>query len=521
MPPPEVSRNISLTPELAGFVEDCLASGDYGNTEEVIRAALQLLRGDAENPARTVQPRWPVGGGECGRLIRERDWSTAPVGPIDRWPAALRTTVANIVNSPVAKVVMWGPDHIMLYNDSYSGVAGERHPAVLGQPVAVAFPELWEWNRAILEAGMKGEIVSHTTQPIVFHRPNGPETLILDLFYTPVYDDSGRVGGVMCTIIDNSKRVEAERNLAAREAELRRITDAVPMLISYLDRNYVYGFANSCYQDWFGIAPETIVGRPAPDVLGEAFFEERRPDIDRALAGETFRAETLLPSGEGTTRRCEIRYIPDVAADGAINGTYILAIDIEERAAREAALNVSNQRFRTAMDAVHGVLWTTTADGRMLGEQPGWAGLTGQHFDAYQGHGWAEAVHPEDVRPTIRAWRRAATQKTMFVFEHRVRQHGGHWRNFAIRGLPILDPTGQILEWVGVHTDITHQRAAEAALREQAANLTQQVRQRQHAEAQLRQLNEELEARVIAEIDERRRAEVNWRRPRRWRQSAS
>jgi Arc/MetJ-type ribon-helix-helix transcriptional regulator len=39
MPPPEVSRNISLTPELAGFVEDCLASGDYGNTEEVIRAA--------------------------------------------------------------------------------------------------------------------------------------------------------------------------------------------------------------------------------------------------------------------------------------------------------------------------------------------------------------------------------------------------------------------------------------------------------------------------------------------------
>ena len=110
--------------------------------------------------------------------------------------------------------------------------------------------------------------------------------------------------------------------------------------------------------------------------------------------------------------------------------------------------------------------------------------------------------------PTIRAWRRAVIRKTMFVHEHRVRQQSGAWRNFAIRGLPILDASGAILEWVGVHTDITHQRTAEAALREQAANLTLEVRQRQYAEAQLKQWNESLEARVIAEIDERRRAEA-------------
>ena len=96
----------------------------------------------------------------------------------------------------------------------------------------------------------------------------------------------------------------------------------------------------------------------------------------------------------------------------------------------------------------------------------------------------------------------------MFVFEHRVRQRNGAWRNFAIRGLPILKDSGEILEWVGVHTDITHQRAAEAALREQATNLSLEVRQRQHAEEQLRQLNERLEARVIDAIDERRRAEA-------------
>jgi PAS domain S-box-containing protein len=507
-----VSRNISLTPELDGFISDCLAAGDYGNASEVIRTALKLLRGQAAGGKIVANaseaPAWPPAGGECGALIRQRDWRANPLGPVDRWPPALRSTVSNIVNSPVAKVLMWGPDHVMLYNDSYSPIAGDRHPVALGSTVAGTFPELWDWNRAILQAGFKGEIVSHSAQPITFHRPGGPETLILDLFYTPVYDDRGRVGGVMCTIIDNSKRVDAERRLAAREAELRRITDAVPMLISYLDRNYVYHFANSAYLDWFGVAPEKMIGGRAPEVIGQAFFEERRPSIDRALAGESFKTEALLPDRAGPKRRCEIRYIPDFAPDGTIAGTYILAIDIEERAQREAMLAISNRRFRTAMDAVHGVLWTNSADGRMLGEQPGWAGLTGQSFEEYQGYGWADAVHPEDVRPTIRAWRRAVADKSMFVFEHRVRQRNGVWRNFAIRGLPILDAAGGILEWVGVHTDITHQRAAEAALREQAANLTLEVRQRQYAEEQLQKLNESLEARVIAEIDQRRRAEA-------------
>ncbi len=473
----------------------------------VFRAMLPRLRRSAPESA-TAPGLWPVSGGECGALIRRREWGAEQLGPSDRWPAALRVTVANIVNSPVAKVLMWGKDHIMLYNDSYSPIAGERHPAVLGQPVAAAFPELWDWNRPILVACMQGEIISHLSQPIVFHRPLGRETLILDLFYTPVYRDDGRVGGVMCTIIDNSKRVEAERRLAAREAELRRITDAVPMLISYLDRDYIYRFGNSAYHDWFGVSPAAMMGKPIREVLGEALFADRVAAIDRALAGETFSAETRLPYQGGPPRRCEVRYMPDIAADGAIPGTYILAFDIEERAEREAALEQSNRRFRTAMDAVHGVLWTTTADGRMRGEQPGWASLTGQDFAAYQGHGWAEFVHPDDLRPTIFAWRRAVHRKSMFVAEHRVRQCGGNWRNFAIRGLPILDAGGEILEWVGVHTDVTHQRAAEAALRAQAADLTLQVRQRRHAEEQLKQLNESLEARVIAEIDERRRAEA-------------
>ncbi len=497
------SRTVSLTPALDQFVDAALASGDYDDEGAVVRAALDLLRAQATPPDVAAIG----GGGECGALIRDRDWTTTPLGPFGSWSAELRTMVATVLHSPVATVLMWGPDHVMLYNDPYRAIAGDRHPAALGSPVATAFPEVWDWNRPILAAGLKGETVLHRDQPIMFKRSAGTETLILDLFYTPVYETRGGVGGVMCTIVDNSARVAAERQVAAAAAELRRVTDAVPMLVSYIDRDHVYRFANAAYEDVFGMAPDSIVGHPMRDVLGDALYADRRESIDRALLGETFSSPAMLRMCAGGERRFEFRYVPHVEPGGQVPGVHVLGIDVEERAEREALLAQSNRRFRTAMDAMHGVLWTNSADGRMIGEQPGWAALTGQSEAEYQDYGWADAVHPDDTQPTIAAWQRALSAKAMFVFEHRVRRHCGSWRIFAIRALPILDDTGAIQEWVGVHTDITHRRAAEDALREHAALLEREVRHRQRAEEQLRQLNETLEARVIAEIDERRQAE--------------
>ncbi len=501
------SRNVSLTPELEGFINDSLASGDYANASEVVRAALCSLRGGGTAP-RPVGTEWLKGGGECGELVRSKDWHKSLAGPIEGWSTEMRATVANIVNSPVAKVLMWGPHHVMIYNDAYRDIAGDRHPMALGTPVAAAFPEVWDWNRPILETAMRGERVSHHDRPIVFHRADGPETLYLDLFYTPVYDADGTVGGVMCTVVDNSARVSAETRLAERGAELRRVTDAVPMLISYVDQDYIYRFANGTYRDWFGVDPESMVGRHVRDVIGEAAYNDRRTSIARGLAGETLISETDMPHHEGGTRRLEVRYVPHIEPDGSVPGVYILGIDVQERAQREAALAISNSRFRTAMDAVHGVLWTNSPDGKMIGEQHGWANLTGQTLEEYQDYGWTNAVHPDDVAATVEAWQAAVAAKSMFVHEHRVRRHDGVWRQYTIRGLPILDSAGNIVEWVGVHSDITHQRAAEAALREQAEALVRQVRHRERAEDQLRQVNENLEARVIAEIDERRRAEA-------------
>ena len=450
---------------------------------------------------------WPVGGGEAAALVRAVDWSRTSLGPIDGWSPTLRTTASNVLNSPVPKVLMWGPDHIMIYNDAYAVIAGANHPRALGGSVPGVWPEIWDWNRVMLERGFRGEIQSFRDQPMTLLRSGVPEQVYLDLFYTPVYEADGTVGGVMCTVLDNTDRLQLERRLAASETELRAVTDVLPVLVAFIDRDHVYRFANEYYREWFGLTPAQIVGRHAREVIGEANYTARHAMMERALAGETIASDATIQHGDGSWRRADVRYLPRRDPDGSVSGFHVLVFDVEERAQREEALATANARFRAAMDAMHGVLWTNDAAGRMIGEQPGWAALTGQGEAEYHGYGWADAVHPDDAEPTIAAWQRAVAAKSTFVFEHRVRS-GDQWRTFAIRAVPLLDDAGEIVEWVGVHTDITHRRAAEAALREHAEQLERQILHRERAEEQLRQLNENLEARVIAEIATRRDAEA-------------
>ncbi len=496
---------LSLPPQLDRYVAEAVDAGDFPDEQALLIAAIERMR--ADGPSADGHS-WLIGGGECGQMVRDHDWAASPLGAIAAWPGVLRTTVANIVHSPIAKVLMWGPDHVMIYNDAYRSIAGPRHPDAFGGLVRQVWPEIWDWNRAVLERGFRGDDIAYRDQKLIVTRAGAEEEVVFDLYYTPVYLECGRVGGVMCTVVENTGRVAAERRVAESEAELRVITDSLPVLVAFVDCEERYRFANNYYRDFLGIDPESMLGSRISDVLTESDYAERRPLIERALAGEAVVADVHLHHRDGSRRQAETRYIPRRGEDGSVLGFHILVFDVDERARHAEAIERSNRRFRAAMDAVHGVLWTNSADGRMVGEQPGWSAITGQTPEQYQGFGWASAVHPDDAAASIVAWNEAVAAKGMFIHEHRVRRHDGEWRTYAIRALPIIGSNGELIEWVGVHTDITEQRAAEQALRDQATLLARQVHHRERAEAQLRQLNETLESRVIEEIAERRQAEM-------------
>jgi putative addiction module CopG family antidote len=334
MPNPLI-HHVSVTPDLDRFIADQLASGDYGDTSEVVRTALRTLR-DQKDRRGDQSGAWLRGHGECADLVRGFDWANSPLGPIDDWSAALKATVSNVVNSPIPKVLMWGPDHVMIYNDGYSTIAGGYHPRALGGTVPGIWPEIWDFNRRVLAAGFRGEVQTAHDQPLILNRNGTPERAVLDMYYTPVYEGDA-VGGVLCTVIETTQRVETQAALERSESELRTITDAVPVLISYVDRDLVYRFANRHYQEWLGIAPEDVVGRSIRDVVGEATFTQRMPLIERALAGEMVVADTTMPHRDGVDRASEVHYLPRVEK-GKVVGFHVLVFDIQERIDRQADL---------------------------------------------------------------------------------------------------------------------------------------------------------------------------------------
>jgi PAS domain S-box-containing protein len=215
-------------------------------------------------------------------------------------------------------------------------------------------------------------------------------------------------------------------------------------------------------------------GRPRDELIGRSHWDIY-PDTNATPLGQGY--QTAMR--DRVPARVEHRHVwPDgrvawfdVRAN-PVNNTQIAVVyrDVTEHHVAEQKLRASEERFRGAVEAFADALWTNDADGRMVGEQPGWAALTGQSHDEYQGYGWSQAVHPDDAQPTIDAWNAAVAERRPFVFEHRVRRRDGLWRRYAIRAVPLL-ADGAIGEWVGVHSDITEVRESEMRFRQLAEHL--------------------------------------------------
>ncbi|MBV9970942.1 MAG: PAS domain-containing protein, partial [Xanthobacteraceae bacterium] len=156
-----------------------------------------------------------AGGGDMGQRIRAFDWSATPLGPMGEWPQGLKTAVRIMLTSRQPIWVGGGRDLIYLYNDPYKSIIGGKHPDALGCPTKDVWREIWPEIGPMLATAMGGDEGTYVeAQLLIMERSGYPEETYYTFSYSPVPDDHGRPGGIICANTDDTQRVIGERQLA-------------------------------------------------------------------------------------------------------------------------------------------------------------------------------------------------------------------------------------------------------------------------------------------------------------------
>ena len=135
-----------------------------------------------------------------------------------------------------------------------------------------------------------------------------------------------------------------------------------------------------------------------------------------------------------------------------------------ERVRAEEALLESEERFRALVTASSDVVYRMSPDWSEMRQ------LHGRDFipdtDSPNSTWIDKYIHPDDQPQVLKVINKSIQTKSIFELEHRIRQVDGTLGWTLSRAVPMLDSSGNIVEWIGTASDITIRKQIEEALRE-------------------------------------------------------
>ena len=193
-------------------------------------------------------------------------------------------------------------------------------------------------------AAWEAFVTDHSTYNLEYRyqRQNGEITYCY-VQALPETDEDGRLMGYIGCLTDITERKQMEDTLRLGEKRMHRITDELLLIITYVDADLRYRYANKRHLDWHGLRFEDIEGKTVADVLGEDAMKFLEPKFAAVFAGETVTYEADINFATFGARYIQATYIPDRDPDGKIVGVYIAAIDLTDRKQLELQLRHSQR----------------------------------------------------------------------------------------------------------------------------------------------------------------------------------
>jgi PAS domain S-box-containing protein len=396
-----------------------------------------------------------------------------------------------VLYAPVGMAFVDHENRLLRVNQALSAISGrpelytakdEHQGHLLGQ----GFPELARAVEHYLEhVRVSGESVLGEVVSIVPPSP-GESVKTLQVSCFPVSVGRSSLIGTGLIVQNITDEIRVNRELRASEARFRSLAEAVPQFVWETRPDGTPQYFNQRWCDYVGLT--------ADQSIGDGWVQALHPDDrHRTLEswsqatrdGTVYEIENRFLDQGGNARWFLVRGVPERDSEGSITRWLGTCTDIEELKRAHQTIRQSEQRFRLLSESIPQIVWTATPSGDVDYCSPQWFQYCGAAAGGIPGTGWLDILHPEDHGTGLDDWQRALRDGDRFESQQRLRRASdGSYRWHLFRGVPLRDPSGAIVQWVGTITDIDDQKRQAAILenlvRERTIELERSNRELEH-----------------------------------------
>jgi PAS domain S-box-containing protein len=424
-------------------------------------------------------------GGEMGELIRGYDWAGTPLGPIETWPGSIRTTLGIMLHSAFPMFLFWGEELICFYNDPFRpslGIDG-KHPAI-GKKGKEVWPEIWDFIGPLIRQVMTtGKPVWFEDQLVPFYRNGRIEDIYWTFSYSPAYDDSSRINGVVVTCSETTRSVQTLKYLEDSEERFRSIVEQSPMAIGLLrGRDMVVELGNDAIFQVWGKTRD-IIGKglldALPEIRDQIFMSILQEVYD---TGQPFYGTGVLAQLERNGRLEDtyfnFAYTP-IRTSGAISGVMVLATEVTELVLARKTVEESAAKLKAVIEATPAAMALFTGPDLVV-DMPNQAFLDiASQGRQIIGKPLSEAMPELIDQPFLRLLDNVYRSGTPYhaagmpgeVIHDGVRTP--YYFDFSY--IPLTDPTGNVYAILDVTTDVTQEIINKKKIEESEAFLKQAI----------------------------------------------
>ncbi|WP_167507686.1 PAS domain-containing sensor histidine kinase [Rhizobium glycinendophyticum] len=158
---------------------------------------------------------------DVARYLNAVDWAATSLGPVDGWSLSLKATLRTVLSTRQAMCFWWGDDLLQFHNDAYLPMLGQRVERAIGAPFRELWSDVWKDVLPFVESALSGKGTWQENLPLIVTRNGYEEPTHWTFSYSPLYDDDGRIAGILNNVTETTQAVKDREALeeAYREAK--------------------------------------------------------------------------------------------------------------------------------------------------------------------------------------------------------------------------------------------------------------------------------------------------------------